>query len=174
MEELCRTNEPPHKHPRGCHYNLSPPPCFSSPVVFHTFCLYTSSLSLRASAVAVPSAVKLHAQAERRRPTLPPPRLYETRPAVSLCLPSSLCRCCLAPAADGHEARLFQLTLGCINNGLLYALSSTDMFVLHAEGKRRLQFLSFIHADRSLRSPNPAKSCWNPLNFQLSQTCIFK
>lgn len=85
MEELCSTNEPPHNHPRGCHYNLSPPSCFSSPVVFHTFCLYTFSLSLRASAVAVPLAVKLHAQAERRRPTLLPPRLpVQLSPSISL------------------------------------------------------------------------------------------
>lgn len=73
-------------------------------VVFHTFCLCMSSLSLRASALAALLAVKLHAQAERRRPTLLPPRLHESRPAVSLCLPWSLCLCCFAPAADGHQA----------------------------------------------------------------------
>lgn len=182
MEELCGTNlPPPHKHPHSCHSNPSPRSRFSSPVVFHTFCLYTFSLSLftslrglRAGALAVPLGGTLHAQAQRRRPTLLPPRLYESQRGGALCVPSSClplspCLCCLIPAADGHQARLFQLTLGCINNGLLYALSSTDAFELHAERKRRLEFACFINTDRSLNSPNRPNRCYTPLNFRFHQ-----
>lgn len=169
MEELCSTDEPPHKHRRGCHHNLSPPP--------QLFFILSASTRLpchwELALEPLPSLGSFTLKLEGGVRPLLPPRPYETRPAVSLCPPSSLCRCRSAPAADGHQARLFQLTLGCINNGLLYALSSTDVFVLQAEGKRGLQFLSFIDADRSVRSPNPAKSCWTPLNFQLSQTCSF-
>lgn len=90
----------------------------------------------------------LLAQAQRRRPTLLPPQLlrvtmggggcFVSSPAVSL----GLCVCCLTPAADRHQAKLFQLTLGCINNGLLYALSSTDTF---RTARRKSLFFSFFY-----------------------------
>lgn len=45
---------------------------------------------------------------------------------VSSCLPLSLCLCCFTPAAARHQARLLQLTLDYINNGLLYTVPSSN------------------------------------------------
>lgn len=41
-----QTYPPPNKHPHNCHSNPSPRSRFSSPVVFHTFCLYTFSVTV--------------------------------------------------------------------------------------------------------------------------------
>lgn len=74
---------------------------------------------------------------------------FVSSPAVSC-----LCLCCLIPAAERHQAKLFQLTLGCRNNGLLYVLSSTDTFKLQAERKRSPKLSCFINTGKSLNSPS--------------------
>lgn len=47
---------------------------------------------------------------------------------VSSCLPLSLSLCCFTPAAARHQARLFQLTLNCTNNGRFCTFTSFNTF----------------------------------------------
>lgn len=80
--EVCSTKVRPHKHPHSCHYNLSPPSHFSSPVVFPTFCLDTFSLSLFTSLRglrASPLGIALRALCPvQLSPSVPPPSLFNT------------------------------------------------------------------------------------------------
>lgn len=65
-------------------------------------------------------------------------------PAVSLCL------CCFTPAAARHQARLFQLTLDCINNGLLCTFPSSNTLQLFYREQIRPGFDTLLVLTKSV------------------------